>query len=126
MQWRRHRDSEFDYSLKSVLLNLKTLYCHRQCLDKDIRSYALAPERKDLSDLPNRAQTAPVWNLAESFVVCLEFFFHLQKYNNHDIVRFLESIGAEFGACQNAHTTFDETVYELLVPLEEVEKGFQC
>lgn len=49
---------------------------------------------------------------AESLVNTL----HVQEYSNHDIVRFLESIGAQFGACQNAHTTFDETVYELLVP----------
>jgi hypothetical protein len=36
------------------------------------------------------------------------------NYSNHDIVRFLESIGAEFGACQNAYTSCDETVYELV------------
>ena len=47
----------------------------------------------------------------------------LQSYTNHDIVRFLESIGAEFGACQNAHTSFDETVYELLLPTEDLAKG---
>ena len=47
----------------------------------------------------------------------------LQSYTNHDIVRFLESIGAEFGACQNAHTSFDETVYELLLPAEDLAKG---
>ena len=47
----------------------------------------------------------------------------LQKYSNHDIIKFLESIGAEFGACQNAHTGFDETAYELLVPTQDLEKG---
>lgn len=39
------------------------------------------------------------------------------NYSNHDIVRFLESIGAEFGACQNAYTSCDETVYELVGPI---------
>lgn len=39
-----------------------------------------------------------------------------QSYSNHDIVRLLERIGAEFGACQNAYTTADETVYTLTVP----------
>lgn len=43
------------------------------------------------------------------------------KYTNHDIVRFLESIGAEFGACQNASTSSDETIYELLVPVDKPE-----
>ncbi|XP_073298175.1 zinc protease PQQL-like [Primulina huaijiensis] len=41
------------------------------------------------------------------------------KYTNHDIVKFLESIGAEFGACQNAVTSADETVYELFVPVDK-------
>ncbi|KAL2501112.1 Insulinase (Peptidase family M16) protein [Forsythia ovata] len=43
------------------------------------------------------------------------------KYTNHDIVKFLESIGAEFGACQNALTSADETVYELFVPVDKPE-----
>ena len=42
-------------------------------------------------------------------------------YTNHDIVKFLESIGAEFGACQNAMTSADETVYELFVPIDKPE-----
>jgi len=42
------------------------------------------------------------------------------NYSNHDIVRFLESIGAEFGACQNAYTSCDETVYELMVPTDDL------
>lgn len=43
------------------------------------------------------------------------------KYTNHDIVKFLESIGAEFGACQNAMTSADDTVYELVVPVDKPE-----
>ncbi|RAL48802.1 hypothetical protein DM860_001122 [Cuscuta australis] len=34
---------------------------------------------------------------------------------------FLESIGAEFGACQNAVTSADETIYELFVPIDKPE-----
>ncbi|KAG0485075.1 hypothetical protein HPP92_009154 [Vanilla planifolia] len=45
-------------------------------------------------------------------------FSATKKYTNHDIVKFLESIGAEFGACQNALTSSDETIYELLVPVD--------
>ncbi len=40
----------------------------------------------------------------------------MQNYSNHDIVKFLERIGAQFGACQNAYTSADETVYQLTVP----------
>ncbi|KAI5664619.1 hypothetical protein M9H77_23942 [Catharanthus roseus] len=43
------------------------------------------------------------------------------NYTNHDIIKFLESIGAEFGACQNAVTSADETVYELFVPVDKPE-----
>lgn len=46
-------------------------------------------------------------------------FSATKKYTNHDIVKFLESIGAEFGACQNAVTSADETVYELFVPVDK-------
>lgn len=38
-----------------------------------------------------------------------------QNFNNHAIVKFLESIGAAFGACQNAYTSADETVFQLTV-----------
>eukprot|EP00249_Psilotum_nudum_P022861 c28663_g1_i1 orf=451-3468(-) len=48
-------------------------------------------------------------------------FSATKKYTNHDIVKFLESIGAEFGACQNASTSPDETIYELLVPIDKPE-----
>lgn len=39
-------------------------------------------------------------------------FSATKKYTNHDIVKFLESVGAEFSACQNATTSADETIYE--------------
>ena len=35
-----------------------------------------------------------------------------QLYDTFEVVKYLESIGAKFGACQNAYTSFDETVYE--------------
>ena len=50
-----------------------------------------------------------------------------QQYDNHALIAFLEGIGAQFGACQNAHTTSDETVYQLVVPTdnwESVEQAF--
>ncbi|XVE54136.1 hypothetical protein DITRI_Ditri03aG0056800 [Diplodiscus trichospermus] len=48
-------------------------------------------------------------------------FSATKKYTNHNIVKFLESIGAEFGPCQNAVTSFDETIYKLLVPIDKPE-----
>ncbi|XP_074359577.1 zinc protease PQQL-like [Apium graveolens] len=48
-------------------------------------------------------------------------FSATNKYTNHDIIKFLESDGAEFGACQNAVTSSDETVYELFVPVYKPE-----
>ncbi|XP_027343571.1 zinc protease PQQL-like isoform X1 [Abrus precatorius] len=48
-------------------------------------------------------------------------FSATKRYTNHDIIKFLESIGAEFGACQNAVTSADDTVYELLVPVDKPE-----
>ncbi|KAI4350751.1 hypothetical protein L6164_005172 [Bauhinia variegata] len=48
-------------------------------------------------------------------------FSATKRYTNHDIVKFLESIGAEFGACQNAVTSADDTVYELFVPVDKPE-----
>ncbi|KAL8102510.1 zinc protease PQQL-like isoform X2 [Apium graveolens] len=48
-------------------------------------------------------------------------FSATNKYTNHDIIKFLESVGAEFGACQNAVTSSDETVYDLFVPVDKPE-----
>lgn len=42
-----------------------------------------------------------------------------QNYEHHAIVKFLESIGASFGACQNACTSCDETVYTLMIRTDD-------
>ncbi|XP_071689316.1 zinc protease PQQL-like [Rutidosis leptorrhynchoides] len=46
-------------------------------------------------------------------------FSATKRYTNHDIVDFLESIGTEFGACQNAVTSSNETIYDLFVPVDK-------
>ena len=48
-------------------------------------------------------------------------FSATKDYTNHDLVDFLESMGCEFGPCNNAYTYFDETVYEILVPIDKPE-----
>ena len=42
-----------------------------------------------------------------------------KNYDKFELVKYLESIGAGFGACQNAYTAFDETVYMLHVPTDK-------
>ena len=44
------------------------------------------------------------------------------KYpNQQDVVNYLERIGAQFGPCQNAYTSFEETVFELHIPVDKSE-----
>lgn len=50
-----------------------------------------------------------------------------EKYEGNEIVAYLESIGARFGADLNAYTTFDETVYMLHIPTDKpglLDEGF--
>ncbi len=42
-----------------------------------------------------------------------------KRFPKQDIIKFLEAIGMKFGAHLNAYTSFDETVYQLLVPTDE-------
>lgn len=45
-----------------------------------------------------------------------------------ELISYLQSIGVEFGADLNAYTGFDETVYQLSIPLDKpgnLENGFQ-
>lgn len=51
-----------------------------------------------------------------------------KRFAEQELVRYLESIGMQFGADINAWTGFDETVYTLRVPTDQpelLEKGFQ-
>jgi hypothetical protein len=41
-----------------------------------------------------------------------------RSFEQGDLVKFLESIGASFGADLNAHTSMEETVYKLAIPTE--------
>lgn len=44
-----------------------------------------------------------------------------ENFGRQEIKRFLESKGASFGADQNAHTKFNETVYKFNIPLNDPE-----
>lgn len=55
-------------------------------------------------------------------------FSATESFERHDVVKYLESIGASFGACTNAYTSFDETVYEFFLPTDKpglLEKGLE-
>lgn len=44
-----------------------------------------------------------------------------KSFPGNDLVRYLESVGTQFGPHLNAHTSFDETVYKLTVPTDDPE-----
>ncbi len=44
-----------------------------------------------------------------------------KNFKKNELINYLQSIGVEFGADLNAHTSFDETVYKLLVPTDNKE-----
>jgi zinc protease len=49
-----------------------------------------------------------------------------ENFEGNELVRYLESIGTEFGAHLNAYTSFDETVYMLRIPTDDeamLDKG---
>lgn len=48
-------------------------------------------------------------------------FHETENLGKQEIKRFLESKGAVFGADQNAHTSFNETVYKFDIPLNDPE-----
>lgn len=51
-----------------------------------------------------------------------------ENFSDGEVISFLESIGASFGADTNAYTAFDETVYHLDIPLDKedsMRKGLQ-
>src|SRR5215216_6210437 len=48
-------------------------------------------------------------------------------FPKQDVVTFMQSIGMRFGAHVNAHTSFDETVYQLQIPTDDpsvIEQSF--
>ena len=40
-------------------------------------------------------------------------------FPGHDVVNFMQALGMQFGAHVNAHTSFDETVYQLTIPTDQ-------
>lgn len=101
----RHRHGELPNGMK--------YYVQRTFKPKDRAALALAV---DVGSIAEEEDERGVAHLVEHLA-----FRATESNDNFAIVRFLESIGAEFGACQNAYTSMDETVYELLVPIDKPE-----
>jgi predicted Zn-dependent peptidase len=99
----RHRQGQ--------LANGMRYYVHVTQKPKDRAALALAV---DVGSVAEEEDEQGVAHLVEHLA-----FRATKSFGNFEIVRFLESIGAEFGACQNAYTSMDETVYELLVPIDD-------
>jgi predicted Zn-dependent peptidase len=100
-----------DRHRQGVLSNGMRYYVHRAQKPKDRAALALAV---DVGSVAEEEDERGVAHLVEHLA-----FRATQNFGNFEIVRFLESIGAEFGPCQNAYTSMDETVYELLVPIDD-------
>lgn len=50
------------------------------------------------------------------------------KYEKNDMIKYLQSLGLNFGGDLNAYTSFDRTVYKLQIPSstsEDIEKGVE-
>ena len=100
-----------DRHRQGVLANGMRYYVHRAQKPKDRAALALAV---DVGSVAEEEDERGVAHLVEHLA-----FRATRNFGNFEIVRFLESIGAEFGPCQNAYTSMDETVYELLVPVDD-------
>lgn len=44
-----------------------------------------------------------------------------KSFEKNDLIDYLQSLGVEFGADLNAHTSFDETVYKLSIPTNDTD-----
>ena len=86
-------------------------YVQKTHKPKDRAALALAV---DVGSIAETEEERGVAHLVEHLA-----FRATESNDNFAIVRSFESIGAEFGACQNAYTSMDETVYELLVPIDK-------
>ena len=50
------------------------------------------------------------------YMMVSQSFRSTRKYTRGALIRFFESVGANFGADLNAHTALEETVYKLQIP----------
>ena len=75
----------------------------------------------DVGSLQEREEERGLAHFVEHMV-----FRGSDNFDDWEAIRYLESIGAQFGAHTNAYTSFEETVYMLDIPLdkpEALEKG---
>ena len=105
--------------------NSPTAACNRTFLKCTLRRYYVRtikkPKARAAVSLAVKVGSVAERDTEQGVAHILEHlaFSATQNYDSHRIVAFLESIGASFGACQNASTSADETIYELLIPTDD-------
>lgn len=88
------------------------------------------PEKKALLNLVVKSGSTSEEDGDEGIAHVIEHmsFNGTKKYKKNDMVKYLQSIGLSFGGDLNAYTSFDETVYKLMLPTDEAvkfEKGIE-
>lgn len=48
-----------------------------------------------------------------------------RHFKKHELISYLQSIGMEFGADLNASTSFEETIFQLTIPLDKRKKNLE-
>ncbi|MDR1834293.1 MAG: insulinase family protein [Fusobacteriaceae bacterium] len=106
---------------------------HRGTLPNGLRYFILKnkkPEKKAILNLVVKAGSIEEEDGDEGIAHIIEHmaFNGTKKYKKNDMIRYLQSIGLSFGGDLNAYTSFDETVYKLLLPTDDkakFEKGVE-
>lgn len=99
--------------LHGVLANGMRYYVHKNAKPRDRAALALAVSVGSVYEEEGEQGVA---HILEHLA-----FSATTDYSDHDLIHFMESIGSEFGPCNNAYTSTDETVYEILVPVDRPE-----
>ena len=102
-------------------------------LPNGIKYYILRnkkPEKKSVLNLVIKAGSIFEEDGDEGIAHIIEHmaFNGTRKYKKNDMVKYLQSIGLNFGGDLNAYTSFDETVYMLNLPTDDpvkYEKGIE-
>jgi len=100
---------------------------HRGTLPNGLRYFILKnkkPEKKAILNLVVKAGSIEEEDGDEGIAHIIEHmaFNGTKKYKKNDMIRYLQSIGLNFGGDLNAYTSFDETIYKLILPTDDKKK----
>lgn len=106
--------------IKGELQNGFTYFIKHNSFDKEKASLRLVVNAGSINEIESERGLA---HFVEHMV-----FRGSENFKDQEVIKFLESIGASFGAHTNAYTSFDQTVYMFDIPisnLENLEKGLK-